>query len=672
MKQSKTIINIDNYASYQLPTLYQQQIHLTKYSRWIDDLGRRETWQETVYRYLDFMVNHIYTNFGYALSEVEQTDIYEGILFLHFMPSMRAMMTAGRALELDNASAYNCSYLLVDNLTSHDEAFYLSMCSVGVGFSVERQFTNQCQDLPRELHRTDTTIIVPDTRIGWASSYRQLLAMLYNGFVPKWDVSRVRPQGARLKTFGGRASGPGPLVGLFNYTVNIISEAVSNSQRNLTSFQHHDLMTKMADVAVSGGVRRAAMISLSNPSDERMRDAKTGNWWEHKPHFRLANNSVVYNEQPESERFLSEFVALIKSQSGERGIVNRQALVNQARKHGRIDVDRYESVYGVNPCSEVLMRPKQFCNLTTNIIRHDDTLQDILRKIRLSTIVGTIQSTLTNFRYLSPEWRHNCEEERLLGVSLNGIMDNRFMSGLDYIRNGTYLTDNFLHDGIKVELPGVLELLRDVAVETNKEWADKIGINPSAAITSIKPEGNNSNLVDCRPGLHGAHSRSYYIRTNRANKVDKMASFMISRGVYAEDDVSSPDTARVLYFPIQVPESAISRHDYTAVEHLEVWKLYHNHYTQHKPSITVSVKDREWPSVAAFVYENFDIMSGVAFLPFDGGSYRQAPYQECTKEEYDALVAKTPTHIDWSQFSEDGDYTEGAKEYACVGNVCSL
>lgn len=668
----KTIINIDNYASYQLPTLYQQQIHLTKYSRWIDDLSRRETWQETVYRYLNFMVNHIYTNFGYTLTEQEQTELYEGILFLEVMPSMRAMMTAGRALELDNSAAYNCGFTVIDNLTSHDEAFYLSMCSVGVGFSVERQFTNICPDLPKELHKTDTTIVVPDTRIGWASSYRQLLGMLYNGFIPKWDVSRVRPQGARLKTFGGRASGPVPLVDLFNYAVNMISEAVQNGHRNLSSYQHHDLMTKMADVAVSGGVRRAAMISLSNPSDERMRDAKSGNWWEHKPHFRLANNSVVYSETPESERFLGEFLALIKSQSGERGIINRQALIDQCRKHHRIDVDKYEKSYGVNPCAEIVLRPRQLCNLTTNILRHDDNLTSILRKIRLSTIIGTLQSTLTNFRYLSSEWKRNCEEERLLGVSLNGIMDNRFMSGLEYIKNGTYLTENFIRDGVKIELPGVLELLRDVSIETNKEWADKIGINASASITSIKPEGNNSNLVNCNPGLHGAHSRDFYIRTNRANKVDKMASFMISQGVYAEDDVSSPNTAKVMYFPITVAPEAISRHDYTAIEHLQIWKLYQNHYCQHKPSITVSVKDKEWPSVAAFVYENFDIMSGVAFLPFDGGNYRQAPYQECTREEWDALVAKTPTSIDWSLFSEDTDYTEGSKEYACVGNVCSL
>ncbi len=454
------------------------------------------------------------------------------------------------------------------------------MCSVGVGFSVERQFTNQCQDLPRELHETDTTIIVPDTRIGWASSYRQLIGILLNGFIPKWDISRVRPKGARLITFGGRASGPEPLVDLFNHAINLISIAVKNGQRNLTSIQHHDLMTKMADVAVSGGVRRAAMISLSNPSDERMRDAKSGNWWEQNPHFRLANNSSVWTDIPEPDRFLSEFVALIKSKSGERGIVNRQALVKQCEKSRRIDIDKYKDLYGVNPCVEVIMRPKQFCNCSTNILRPDDNLETIIRKVKLSTMLGTLQSTLTDFRYLSPEWRKNCEEERLLAVSLNGIMDNKFMSGLEFVKNGSYLTENFIHEGVKVELPDVLSILRDTAIQANIEWADRIGINPSAAITCIKPEGNNSNLVDCRPGLHGAHAKHQYIRTNRANKVDKMASYMISKGVYAEDDVSSPDTAKVLYFPIKVPDDAITRHDYTAIEHLKVWKIYQQYYTE--------------------------------------------------------------------------------------------
>lgn len=572
----------------------------------------------------------------------------------------------------DGLRTGNCAYTPVDRMTAHDEAFYLSMCSAGVGFSVERQFIAECPDLPRELHQTDTIIIVPDSRIGWASSYRQLLSMLFAGFIPRWDVSKVRPAGAPLVTFGGRASGPGPLVDLFHHAVNIFKDAISNNQRRLTSLQHHDLMTKMADVAVSGGVRRAAMISLSNPSDQRMRDAKSGEWWNLKPHFRLANNSAVWTDEPSAEMFLEEWLALVKSKSGERGIINRRALINQCRKSRRVDVDNFTDLYGINPCAEIIMRPRQFCNLTTNILRPNDTLNDIVAKVRLSTILGTIQSTLTNFRYLSPEWQKNCEEERLLGVSLNGIMDNRYMAGLDYIRNGTYLTEDFMRDGVKLELPETLALLRDVAIETNREWADRIGINPSAAITSIKPEGNNSNLVDCRPGLHGAHAKNYYIRTNRANKVDKLAQFMITQGIQAEDDVSSPDTAWVLSFPIKVPDNAITRHDYTAIEHLEIWKLYQVHYCEHKPSITVSVKDHEWPSVGAWVYDNFDLVSGVAFLPFDGGTYRQAPYQDCTEAEYLSLVERTPQVIDWSKFSEDGDYTEHAKELACSGGVCTI
>lgn len=669
---SKTLINIDNYASYVLPTLYQQQTHLTKYSRWIDDLGRRETWQETIYRYLDFMVNHIHTNFGYTITEEDQVELYESILHLRNMPSMRAMMTAGRALELDHASAYNCGYTPIDSLIAHDESFYLSMCSVGVGYSVERQFINNLPDLPHKLHDTDTIIIVPDTRIGWASTYRQLLGMLFTGFVPKWDLSRVRKAGARLKTFGGRASGPDPLEDLFKHTVSVIKAAIDNNQRRLTSEQNHDLMCMMAAVAVAGGVRRAAMICLSNPSDLRMRDCKSGNWWERKGHYRLANNSGIWTDNPTSELFMEEWLALVKSGSGERGIINREALTAQCRKYRRLNVDDYADLYGVNPCSEVILRPRQFCNLSNSIIRSTDTIKTLFHKMKVATILGTLQSTLTKFRYLSPEWQKNCEDERLLGVSLNGIMDHKYMAGIDYIRTGSHLVDDFVIDGVKTELPESLHKMRELAVETNKIWADRIGINPSAAITSIKPEGNNSNLVDCRPGLHGAHTKNFYIRTNRNNKVDRLGDFMQSRGVYTEDDVAAPETSRVFSFPIKVPENAISRHDYTAIEHLKIWQIYQDFYCEHKPSITISVKDKEWLSVGAFVYENFDKISGVAFLPFDGGNYRQAPYQECTREEWDALVAKTPKQIDWSQFSEDADYTEGSKEYACVGNACSI
>lgn len=665
------VIKLANYAHVELPTLYQKQTHLTKYSRWDDMLERRETWPETVFRYMSFMINHV-AQMGYVLPEETQIELYEAILNLEVMPSMRAMMTAGKALELDNAAAYNCAYAPVDRLVTHAEGFYLSMCSCGVGFSVERQFTGQLPPLPSSLVDCDKVIVVPDTRIGWVESYMEFLETLFSGFIPKWDTSKVRPMGARLKTFGGRSSGPGPLEDLFRHAISVMRAAVDDEMDRLSSLDNHDLMTKMADVAVSGGVRRAAMISLSNPSDERMRDAKTGNWWLTTPHFRLANNSAVWTDRPSAERFMGEWLALIKSKAGERGVINRRALVNQARKYRRKDVDLYARLYGINPCSEVILRPRQFCNLTTNILRPYDTFDTIRRKIRLSTILGTMQSTLTNFRYLSPEWKKNCEEERLLGVSLNGIMDNRFMAGLDYVRDGSFLKEDFMVDGVKVELPVVLDTLRDDAVQTNKEWANRIGINPSAAITSIKPEGNNSSLVDCNSGLHGSHAKKYYIRTNRANKVDKMAAFMISQGVVAEDDVTSPDTAWVMSFPMKAPEGTISRNDYTAIEHFKIWGLYQEHYCEHKPSITISVKEDEWFKMGSEVYEQFDKISGIAFMPHDGGTYRQMPYTECTQQEYEDLLAKTPKTIDFNKFHEDGDYTTSAKEFACVGDQCEI
>ncbi len=669
---SANLIRFENYAHVRLPTLYQEQIGLTKYSRWRDDLQRREYWPETVFRYIDFMFNHIQRNFGYQIPEDIQIEIFEGILFLGVMPSMRAMMTAGPALERDNAAAYNCAYAPVDRMLTHDEAFYLTMCSCGIGFSVERQYTNTLPVIADELVPIDRVIVVEDDKIGWASAYRELLSDLYRGMIPKWDTSKLRKKGARLVTFGGRASGPEPLIDLFHHAVTIFTEAVDNGQRRLTSLQQHDLMTKASDVANSGGVRRGAEISLSNPSDERMRDAKTGEWWNRKPHFRLANDTAMWTDYPSATQFLDEWTALIKSQAGERGQAYRQALIDQARRVRRIDVDLWGEHYGLNPCGEIILRPRQFCNLTTNIIRADDGLRTLLQKIRLTTILGTLQSTLTNFRYLQAEWRRNCEEERLLGVSLNGIFGNRFMAGLDYIRNGSFTSDDFVKDGVKVELPGVLSEMRDLAVVVNADWANRLGINPSAAITTVKPEGNNSNLVDCPSGLHGTHAKHYYIRTNRANKVDKLAQFMITKGIYAEDDVSSPDSAWVMYFPMTVPEGAITREDYTALEHLAIWKLYQEYYCEHKPSVTISVKDREWMGVGAWVYDNFDMVSGIAFLPFDGGNYRQAPYIQCTKVQFDELVEKTPKQIDWSEFSEDSDYTEAAKELACMSGFCEV
>lgn len=678
------LINFSRYSHVQLPTLYQQQTHLTKYSRYTTlnqrdiygipaegDPGRRELWPETAYRYCHFMFNHIYKKFGYLIPEDTQIELYEGILFLHIMPSMRAMMTAGPALERDNAAAYNCSYAPVDRVSTHDEAFYLTMCSCGVGFSVERQYTNKLPYLPDELGETDYCIVVEDDKIGWCEAFHQLIMMLYQGVIPHWDTSKVRKKGERLMTFGGRASGPEPLEDLFQHTVAIFRAAVDMDLRRLTSYDNHDLMTKASDVANSGGVRRGAEISLSNPSDERMRDAKSGRWYETHPHFRLANNSAVWTDMPSATQFADEWLALIRSEAGERGQVSRRALIDQARRARRINVDTWGEHYGLNPCGEIILRPRQFCNLTTNIIRASDGMRELLRKIRLSTILGTMQSTLTDFRYLQDDWRKNCEEERLLGVSLNGIFDNHFMSGLEYIRTGSYQTDAFMQDGVKKELPEVLSIMRDLAIETNRDWADRIGINPSAAITTVKPEGNNSNLVDCSSGLHGRHAKHFYIRTNRANKVDPVGSFMITKGVYTEQDVMS-DSSWVMYFPIAVPEGAVTREDYTAMEHLQIWLLYQQNYCEHKPSVTISVKDREWMEVGGWVHKNFDWMSGIAFLPFDGGHYKQAPYITCNLQQFEELVAKTPTSIDWNEFQEDSDYTEGAKELACMGGMCEI
>lgn len=679
------LINFANYAHVQLPTLYQQQTHLTKYSRYTTldqrdiygvpaegEPGRREFWPETVYRYCHFMFNHIFKNFGYLIPEETQIEIFEGILFLFIMPSMRAMMTAGPALERDNAAAYNCAYAPNDRISTHDEAFYLTMCSVGVGFSVERQYTNQMPFLPDELKECSHTITVEDDKVGWCLAFHELIESLYDGHIPSWNTKKVRRKGVRLMTFGGRASGPEPLEDLFNHAVEIFKAAVDMDLRRLTSLDNHDLMTKASDVANSGGVRRGAEISLSNPSDERMRDAKSGEWWNRKPHFRLANNSAVWTDMPSATQFADEWLALIRSQAGERGQISRRALIDQARRTRRIDVDKWGEHYGLNPCGEIILRPRQFCNLTTNIIRAGDGMRELLRKIRLSTILGTLQSTLTNFRYLQPEWKFNCEEERLLGVSLNGIFDNKFMAGLDYIRNGSYQTDAFMTDGVKHELPEVLSQMRDLAIDTNEIWADKIGINPSAAITTVKPEGNNSNLVDCSSGLHGRHTKKYYIRTNRANTVDPVAAFMTTKGVYTEPSVAAPDTERVMYFPITVPEGAITRDDYTAIEHLQIWLLYQQNYCEHKPSVTISVKEREWMEVGGWVHKNFDWVSGIAFLPFAGGNYRQAPFITCTEAQFEELKAKTPETIDWSEFKEDNDYTEAAKEFACMGGFCEV
>ena len=575
--------------------------------------------------------------------------LYNAIVGLEVMPSMRAMMTAGPALTRDNTSGYNCSYLPVDDPKSFDEAMFILLCGTGVGFSVERQYISKLPEVPDTLFDSETTVVVKDSKEGWAKSFRQVLSLLWAGEIPKWDVSKVRPAGARLKTFGGRASGPAPLVDLFNFAVATFKKAQG---RKLNSLECHDLMCKIGQVVVVGGVRRSAMISLSNLSDDRMRNAKSGNWYDIEGQRALANNSVAYSEKPDVELFMKEWQSLIESKSGERGIFNRVASKAQAAKNGRRDP---EWEFGTNPCSEIILRPYQFCNLTEVVVRATDTIDTLSEKVRLATILGTIQSTYTNFPYLRKVWKKNTEEERLLGVSLTGIMDNPLMTSKN------------------AGLEKTLEHLRSVAVSTNAEWADRLGVPQSAAITCVKPSGTVSQLVDSASGIHARHSE-YYIRTVRGDNKDPLTSFMINQGIPAEPCVMKPDTTTVFSFPVQAPQDCVTRNDMSAVEQLETWLTYQRHWCEHKPSVTITVRDEEWLEVGAFVYKHFDEMSGVSFLPHSDHTYQQAPYQECSREEYEELAAKMPKSIDWSALAlyEAEDNTSGMQTMACSADSCEI
>ena len=627
-----------------LPTYYQSFIGLSRYAKWLADEGRRETFVETVVRYMDNIVGVPAQGFEEQFSE-----LFEAILDLEVMPSMRSLMTAGAAANRDNTCMYNCSYLPVDDPKSFDEAMFILLCGTGVGFSVERQFISKLPEVPDQLFNSDTTIVVKDSKEGWAKAYRQLLSLLWAGEVPKWDVSKVRPAGAKLKTFGGRASGPAPLVDLFRFTIDKFKGATG---RKLSSIECHDIMCKIGEVVVVGGVRRSAMISLSNLSDDRMRHAKSGQWWENQGQRALANNSVSYTEKPDMETFMREWLALVESKSGERGVFNRQASKKQAAKNGRRDPN-FE--FGTNPCSEIILRPYQFCNLTEVVVRATDTIEDLEHKVRLATILGTIQSTYTHFPYLRKVWQKNTEEERLLGVSLTGIMDNPLMTSANK------------------GLEKTLEHLRGIAVTTNAEWAERLGIPASAAITCVKPSGTVSQLVDSASGIHTRHS-PYYIRTVRGDNKDPLTQFMKDQGIPNEPCVMKPDTTTVFSFPMKSPEGAVVRDDVSAMEQLKTWLIYQRHWCEHKPSVTVSVKDDEWMEVGAFVYEHFDEMSGVSFLPYDGGTYQQAPYQECGKSDYEELKAIMPKAIDWSGLSEyeQEDNTSGMQTMACSGDSCEI
>ena len=630
-----------------LPTDYQTFIATSRYARWLDGEGRRETWGETVDRFMEFVVKPHLPD-----TEYDFKDLQQAILGLEVVPSMRGLMTAGPALMRDNTCAYNCSYLAVDSARAFDEAMFILLCGTGVGFSVERQFVDRLPTIPK-LSTTDTTVVVEDSKEGWAKSLKQLVSILYSGEIPKWDVTKVRPAGARLKTFGGRASGPTPLVDLFHFVVNKFKDA---QERKLNSIECHDIMCKIGEVVVVGGVRRSAMISLSNLSDDRMRYAKSGSWWEGNTQRALANNSVCYTEKPDSETFLREWLALMESKSGERGIFNRVASDKQAAKSGRRETGWQ---WGTNPCSEIILRPNQFCNLSEVVVRSTDTVETLKEKVRLATILGTIQSTYTNFPYLRKVWTTNTEAERLLGVSLTGIMDNQILNG----RSAQYGKN----------IGKILEQLKEVAIETNKEWADKFGISASTAITCIKPSGTVSQLVDSASGIHPRHS-DYYIRTVRGDNKDPLTQFMIKSGIPYEPDVMKPDSTTVFSFPQKAPVGAVTRDHLTAIQQLELWLTYQRHWCEHKPSITVNVRDSEWIEVGAWVYKHFDEISGISFLPFSDHTYAQAPYQECDETTYKEFLSKLPEAIDWTKLSdfEKEDNTKSSQTYACSGETCEI
>ena len=637
-----------------LPTQYQQFIHLSRYARWDYDKKRRETWGETVNRYFGFFQDHLKEMCDYTLENGELEELKREVLSLNVMPSMRCLMTAGEALRKENIAGYNCSYVKIDSPRSFDEILYVLMNGTGVGFSVEADHVSSLPPIAEEFHPTDTTIVVADSKLGWAKAYKELLSLLWSGQVPQWDLSKVRSAGTPLKTFGGRASGPEPLDDLFHFSTKIFQNSAG---RKLKPIECHDIVCKIAAIVVVGGVRRSALISLSDLNDEEMRTAKSGQWWEREGQRALANNSVNYKEKPNVGTFMREWLSLYDSKSGERGMYNGASAKTQVEKLNEREKDENQEFikrrepredFGTNPCSEIILRSREFCNLSECIVRRHDTTESLIKKVRIATILGTFQSTLTNFRYLTKEWERNCSDERLLGVSLTGILDNPLTSGR------------------KKGLDELLQTLRKVAVDTNKEWSSKLGVKRSAAITCVKPSGTVSQLVDSASGIHARHS-PYYIRTVRADNKDPLCQMMKQSGFPNEPDVTKPNHTTVFSFPTESPKGAICRTDMTAIEQLKLWSSYQEHWCEHKPSITVTVKDQEWPEVGSWVWENFDDISGISFLPFSDHTYRQAPYQDCTKIEYDEMLKLIPKDVDWSTLSEfeQQDFTAGSQELAC-------
>jgi len=636
-----------------LPTDYQNFIALSRYARWKEDEQRRETWTETVDRYVDYISNHVKKKHDYEISNSLKYELEEALAGLSVMPSMRALMTAGPALDRCHVAGYNCAYIPVDSPRAFDETMYVLMCGTGVGFSVERENVDKLPIVNEHFEKSDTVIKVADSRPGWARALREMIAMLYAGQIPQWDVSEVRPAGARLKTFGGRASGPKPLEELFEFCIEKFTQA---KNRRLYPLECHDIMCKIGEVVVVGGVRRSALISLSNLGDTQMRHAKSGQWWDNEGQRALANNSVAYRFKPDMDTFMREWLALYESKSGERGIFNRQSAINQAAKNGRRDTNHE---FGCNPCSEIILRPYQFCNLTEVVVRETDTEESLIRKVKLATILGTFQSTLTEFKYLRKIWKDNTEEERLLGVSLTGIMDNALTSGKS--------------PRIGKNIEGLLTRLRDVAVKTNKDVASKLGIPQSTAVTTVKPSGTVSQLVDSASGIHARHNE-HYIRTVRGDNKDPLTKFMMAQGIPHEPDVMKPDSTTVFSFPMKPPSSAVCRKDMSAIEQLDIWLTYQKHWCEHKPSVTISVKEDEWLEVGSWVYNNFDDVSGISFLPFSEHTYKQAPYQDCSKKEYEDTLSIMPRNINWTKLSdyEKEDTTKSAQTFACSGDSCEI
>lgn len=628
----------------ELPTLFQSFIYKSRYAKWQDELGRREHWPETVARYFDFFEPHLKKNNNYDLPPALRAELAEAISNLEVMPSMRALMTAGPALERDNIAGYNCAYLPIDHPRAFDECLYVLMNGTGIGFSVEYNNVDKLPIINEHFEGSSTCIIVDDSKQGWAKAYRELIAMLYAGQIPSWDLTKLRPAGARLKTFGGRSSGAGPLNELFLFTVDKFTKAAG---RRLTPLECHDIVCEIGSVVVVGGVRRSALISLSNLNDLEMANAKSGRWWEKEGQRALANNSATYARRPDSLTFLKEWTSLVASQSGERGIFNRQASAKQAAKNGRRDPNH---VWGSNPCCEIILRPYQFCNLSEVVVRADDTYDSLANKVRIAAILGTFQSTLTNFKYLRKIWKDNTEEERLLGVSLTGILDN-----------------------VSIHNEKTLEALKQVAVDTNAEFAKVLGIPVSAAITCVKPSGTVSQLVDSASGIHARHS-PYYLRTVRGDKKDPLTKFLVAKGVPHEDCVMKPNDTTIFTFPMKAPEGATTRDDQTAISSLETWLIYQRHWCEHKPSVTINVKPEEWVDVASWIYKHFDEVSGISFLPFEEHTYKQAPYQSCDEATYAKYLAMVPESIDWNELSEfeTEDTTSGSQELACAGGVCEI